>query len=96
MKGTAQVGVTTRSRLAGIVLTAAAVIGVTGIAAGQADHASQVHQAGYAHHQAVPGGHRTVGTLRLTHFMPDTSPSVQLVLFIHSEDRSAAGGLTWE
>jgi hypothetical protein len=96
----------TKRWLAGTALSAAAIMGVTGIAAGQAAPVSQAHQASYAHHQVVPGGHRTVGTLRLTHFMPDTqpsvqlvlsihfmpdtSPSVQLVLFIHSEDRSAA------
>ena len=66
---------TTRAWLAGTALTAAAIMGVTGIAAGQAARVSQAHQASYVHHQAHP----TAGRFRLTHFMPDTSPSVQLV-----------------
>jgi hypothetical protein len=66
---------TTRCWLAGIALTAAVIMGVTGIAAGQAGRMSHTHQASYVHHPA----HRTAGRLRLTHFMPDTSPSVQLV-----------------
>lgn len=71
--------VSTKHWLTGAALTAAAIMGVTGIAAGQAARVSQVHQASYAHHQA----HRTVGTLRLAHFMPDTQPSVQLVVSTH-------------
>jgi hypothetical protein len=75
-------------------LTAAAIMVVTGIAPGQAARVSQAHEASYAHHQVVPEGHRPVGTFELTHFMPDTQPSVELVLLIRTEDRSAAAGLT--
>jgi hypothetical protein len=43
----------------------------------------------------MPDTQPSVQLVLSIHFMPDTSPSVQLVLFIHSEDRSAAAGLIW-